>query len=406
MHRRFIRFVVVVAVSCGVLAACDERGELLDTTLVTVDPTGQPAVPPTSPSAWSEVTTNHMPELSSGGRYVAFITSSDMDPADANSVRDCYVYDRDTAVSEWVSIGTLGAGGSTDVVAPTINANGRYVVFSTESALNSGDPTSGWNVYRRDRWTSTTTLVATDPVVTRRTTISSDGLRVAWASDDVYTVELVGPQPWTAELVAADGYEPRLDATGRYLGFSSTAGDVGLGIPAGRRYPYIADLNTAPPFTRVCLGRDSAGDLVNKNVTFQDISADATTLTVYTTAHLTLTSDSGLFSITDWADPMPDIVHETQNISPSYPARLSGDGRYIVFRGSNGGGAVIDRNNGTRHAASRTVAGATVTDGFALTISTDGEWVVFGTQDPERAIGPNVFGSIPRRGGLILLARQ
>ena len=81
------------------------------------------------------------PTISSGGRYVAFVSvASDLVASDTNGVQDVFVYDRQTGATELVSVDSLGREGNTSSSRPSISADGRYVSFdSAASNLVAGD---------------------------------------------------------------------------------------------------------------------------------------------------------------------------------------------------------------------------------------------------------------------------
>src|SRR5437867_2219417 len=70
------------------------------------------------------------PSLSADGRYVAFYSSaSNLVPGDTNLVRDAFVYDRQTATVERVSVDSSGAEGNALSSGPVISGDGRWVAF-------------------------------------------------------------------------------------------------------------------------------------------------------------------------------------------------------------------------------------------------------------------------------------
>ncbi len=74
--------------------------------------------------------------MSADGRYIVFTSwASNLVPNDGNSYRDVFVYDRVTGTIECVSVkrrGWRAEGGH----APSISADGRYIVFATSAQLN------------------------------------------------------------------------------------------------------------------------------------------------------------------------------------------------------------------------------------------------------------------------------
>ena len=96
------------------------------------------------------------------GRYVTFFSASaDLVSGDTNGVEDCFVHDRETGMTERVSVASDGGqagGASTD---PSISGDGRYVAFhSYATTLVAGDTNGAADIFVRDRETSTTVRVS------------------------------------------------------------------------------------------------------------------------------------------------------------------------------------------------------------------------------------------------------
>src|SRR5262249_50814072 len=97
------------------------------------------------------------PAISNDGRYIAFATDEALVAADTNGTADVYVYDRDAAAFELVSVSATGAVANSSSIAPSISADGRYVAFmSAASNLVDGDDNQRWDIYVRDRVGKTT----------------------------------------------------------------------------------------------------------------------------------------------------------------------------------------------------------------------------------------------------------
>jgi hypothetical protein len=102
------------------------------------------------------------PQLSGDGRYVAFVSAaSNLIPGDTNGVGDAFVHDRQTGVTERVSISSTGEQGDSDSYWPGISADGRYVVFTSDaSTLVPGDTNGQYDVFVHDRLTGATERVS------------------------------------------------------------------------------------------------------------------------------------------------------------------------------------------------------------------------------------------------------
>ena len=102
------------------------------------------------------------PRLSADGRYVAFqSTATNLVTADTNGVLDVFVHDCETGATTRVSVASDGAqaldGSGLGSFQPDLNADGRYVVFSSFAAnLVVGDTNSASDVFVHDRLTGVT----------------------------------------------------------------------------------------------------------------------------------------------------------------------------------------------------------------------------------------------------------
>ena len=152
------------------------------------------------------------PAVSASGRYVTFVSMSPgLVAADANQADDVFVRDRLNGSTELVSIGTRGQQAPDGAGEASISANGRRVTFTTLSKLVPGDRNETADVYVRDRWTDTTTLVSQRP----------DGR--------------AGNGP---------SFLSHLSRTGRYVAFQSSARNLVSGDTNRREDAYLRDLVT------------------------------------------------------------------------------------------------------------------------------------------------------------------
>ncbi len=103
-----------------------------------------------------------VPSISSSGNFVAFISqSTNLTPNDTDSSPDVYLRDINTGTTELISISTSGANAKSTCRNCSINADGRFVSFESNSKFL--DPrvttTTYTHLYVRDRLLGTTTLV-------------------------------------------------------------------------------------------------------------------------------------------------------------------------------------------------------------------------------------------------------
>jgi Tol biopolymer transport system component len=211
-----------------------------------------------------------IPAISDDGRFVAY-ASFERDQvhtdhneycqiigSSATSCADIILRDRIAQTTALVSLSSSGEQGNNQSLTPALSADGRYVAFeSAASNLVGGDTNGAVDVFVRDLRTGTTT----------RASVSSDGIQGNGSSFD----RSIG-----------------LSATGRYVAFSSRAGnlvpddsndicDDGLGGPADRNCGdvFVHDLLTG--FTeRVSVGPNGLqGD---GNAAYPSISGDGQTV--------------------------------------------------------------------------------------------------------------------------------
>jgi Tol biopolymer transport system component len=188
---------------------------------------------------------NQEPAISGDGRYVAFWSSaSNLVPNDTNNTADIFVRDRQTGITERVSVNSVGeeviGGGSSD--RPGISPDGRYVTFtSTAPNLVDGDTNNSLDVFVHDRQTG----------VTERVSVTSGGAEVGNA-------------------VSGSG-TPSISADGRYVSFISSAADLVVGDTNNVDDVFIHDRVTG---TTQRVSVDSAGAQANATSAYPEISGD------------------------------------------------------------------------------------------------------------------------------------
>ncbi|HEX6207307.1 MAG TPA: hypothetical protein VF058_03005 [Actinomycetota bacterium] len=149
--------------------------------------------------------------ISADGRFVAFASnSSDLVPTDGNGAADIFVKDMKTRRIRRVSVRSNGAEGTDPSHNPQISANGRWVVFASESLLAGQDVGAFRNVFVHDRKTRKTRLVSK----------SSAGATATCASPGSITGLDISPD-------------------GRWVAFDSCADN--LGNPMGNYSVYLHD---------------------------------------------------------------------------------------------------------------------------------------------------------------------
>lgn len=133
------------------------------------------------------------PAMSGDARYVAFATSSAIDPADTGFETDIVVLDRTSGTFDYASVNNGGAFGNHDSYRPAISDDGRYVVFESYATNFATEADFDLDIYVRDRLAGTTVCL-TAPSSTLDSfwpAISPDGRYAAFGSYQV----LVTPDP-------------------------------------------------------------------------------------------------------------------------------------------------------------------------------------------------------------------
>jgi Tol biopolymer transport system component len=101
-------------------------------------------------------------DINADGRFVAFESgASNLVPGDTNGVPDIFVRDRATGTTERVSVSSEGVEGNSVSWNPAISPDGRYVVFmSYASNLVTGDTNLSGDIFVHDRQTGVTERVS------------------------------------------------------------------------------------------------------------------------------------------------------------------------------------------------------------------------------------------------------
>ncbi len=128
--------------------------------------------------------------LSGDGSLVAFSSDSDnLDPADTDTFYDVFVKDLVTGDLTLVSTSDTGVKGNSFSAGVALSANGRFLAFSSGSTnLDPADTDSVADVYVKDRATGDLTLVSTSDAgvdgngYSDDAALSGDGITVAFSS--------------------------------------------------------------------------------------------------------------------------------------------------------------------------------------------------------------------------------
>jgi Tol biopolymer transport system component len=193
--------------------------------------------------------------ISPDGRFVGFVSYADnLVPGDTNNVSDAFVHDRQTGATERVNVDSAGVQGNGRCSSPPVlSADGRYVVFDSDSSNLVPNDTNGLSdVFRRDRQSGTTERMSVasggqqGDNFSYAPWISADGRFVAFQSTADNLVP--GDSNWTYDdflrgpdlTLEADPPAPTAGAT---ITFSTWTGQ-----PSGVALLVVIDVNGAPMF--------------------------------------------------------------------------------------------------------------------------------------------------------------
>ncbi len=326
--------------------------------------------------------------ISADGRYIAFqSTATNLVANDTNAKSDIFVRDRQTGVTERVSVSSVGEEGNDDSFAPSISADGRYVVFvSTANMLVSGDTAGHADVFVRDRQTGVTERVSVsssgvegDDASSSGTldngyyrhvppSISGDGRYVAFESqaknfatvvayENVFVrdretgiTELVS-QSSTGEAGNKNSGVPSISADGRYVAFASGATNLVAGDTNANTDVFVRDRQSAATERLSVSPSGAEGDGVSR---FPSISRDGTCVVFISLATNLVDGGSNghrqvyvLNRATGVMERASVSSGGVQGNDDCYHARISGDGRYVVFASDATNLATDDTNTKT-----------------------------------------------------------
>ena len=283
------RYVAYVSDADGVNDVLVRDNQNDTTTRVSVDSTGNRA---------NATTPLPQPAISGDGRFVAFVSNAtNLVAGDSNNVADIFVHDRQTGVTTRVSINSSGGEANAASSDPAISADGRYVAFvSAANNLVAGDTNGVGDIFVYDRQTRATTRVSVSSAANQGNadsvtpSLSADGRYVAFASQASNLV--TGDTNRTSDVFVRDrqtgattrvsvgssgtqgnnsSREPSFSADGRFVAFTSQAGNLVTGDTNGIADVFVYDRQTANT-TRVSV--DSEGNQWNSDSDSPSISGD------------------------------------------------------------------------------------------------------------------------------------
>jgi len=290
------------------------------------------------------------PMVSADGRWVAFTSDSALVPADGDAFEDAYLFDRTTGVL------TLAVPQADHHVSePMLSTDGRYLAFQSSAANLAGEAGYDYDVFVLDRASGQIELISTTAGGTS-------------AADD-------------------DSYLHDLSDDGRVVAFTSTATDLVASLPPADHTVRHAYVRTRGDVTR---GLDRVGlGWSDANIYGLDLSADGSRVAFQggdadlDPGHV---DGSAIFA---WDIAPAGALSNRTNLTPDIDAdspSLDGSGDLLAFT-TDVALSLVDLN-GARDTYVRTAPGS-----FALagpygaagnpggTLSDDGRFVTMGTKN-------------------------
>jgi len=242
--------------------------------------------------------TSHYAAISADGRFVAFTSwAPNLVPSDTNGCADVFVHDRQTGVTERVSVASDGreADGESLSYQWSISADGRLVVFYSKATNLVAQDTNGYmDVFLHDRQTHQTARISVNSKGEQANdhsaggSVSADGRLVVFQSGASNLAPGGGGHDWWSDVYLRDlaaSLTVRLSvstsgktsdyavisANGRFVAFRSEAYDLVPGDTNGRPDVFVRDLQTGS-IERVSVS--SSGEQGNGDSGYPSISAD------------------------------------------------------------------------------------------------------------------------------------
>jgi Tol biopolymer transport system component len=261
------------------------------------------------------------PAISADGRWVAFGSlASNLIADDTNDVFDTFLHDRQTATTIRVSVGPGGVQANQSSGEPSINADGRWVAFtSLASNLVGSDTNDVSDTFVYDRLTATTSRVNVGP----------GGIQ---ANDHSY-------------------WWPAISADGQRVAFQSAASNLVAGDSNGLEDIFVHDMMTG---TTTCVSAGPGGAFGNGPSEFPAISADGRWVAFDSSATNLVQGDTNGFDDVFVRDLTTGVVArmsrgagEVQGNQHSFQAAVSADGRWIAFASAANNLVARDSNGWT-----------------------------------------------------------
>ncbi|MBL1175184.1 DUF4347 domain-containing protein [Pantanalinema sp. GBBB05] len=322
------------------------------------------------------------------GRYVVLTSSAgNLVANDMNSATDIFVRDLQTGTIQLVSANQTGTGSGNGASSmPNISRDGRYVVFaSSANDLIANDTNNARDVFVRDLFTGTTTLVSANLAGTgsgngisgieyEYLRISNDNRYVVFTSSasdlvandtnnakDVFMRDLL---TGTTILISVDltgstsankaSNNPSMSGDGRYIVFTSTASNLVAGDTNSSSDVFVRDrLTGTTMLVSANYTATGSGNRDSGSSDFPKISQDGRYVTFSSDASNLVANDLNgqrdvfrrdLVTGTTALVSVNYVGTGSGNLSTLGAAAMSEDGRYVAFK-SNASDLVLSDTN-------------------------------------------------------------
>ncbi len=317
------------------------------------------------------------PSIGADGRYVAFTSSADnLVAGDTNKYQDVFVRDLEAGTTILVSLNSTGTGpGNKGSYAPTLSADGRYVLFRSQAVNLAPGSFTGENLFLRDLQAGTNYALTTAGLVAAA--VTPDGRFVAVADKPGAATGLI--YVWDS-LAAARIYtnsgvvavtNVAISPDGNRLAYWTGSGLQLYGADRAANTNWLIASGTAP-ISRPVLRFDRSG----QSLAYTAGTNSQVYLYDFATQNSLLVSHA--------ADPAgaPD--------GPSDSPDITADGRFVAYRGAasnvvagdtNGVPDIFlfDRQTGSNTLVSAGLSGTQLANNRSLTpvFSGDGRTLLF-----------------------------
>jgi len=216
-----------------------------------------------------------IPDISADGRYVAFASyATNLSAGDTNGESDVFIHDRQTGITERMSVSSTGTPSDFGSGSPAISGDGQFLAFSSNATNLIPNDMNGWtpDVYLRDRLSGTTQLVSVSSSGTQASgyswlpSISSDGRFIAFEASatlvagdtngvpDIYvrdrslgrtarvSVANAGSEANNTSSFTSFSGAARISGNGRFVSFQSYASNLVAGDTNNASDIFVRDL--------------------------------------------------------------------------------------------------------------------------------------------------------------------